>query len=63
MAKFFGPDIHQQILALGIFDFRPWIEYCIAAASSPFAPRIAQEHVAETGVGPSTRTVYISFLT
>jgi hypothetical protein len=38
VAEFLGSDIHQQVLAPWIVAIRPWILYCIAAASSPFAP-------------------------
>src|SRR5437868_814982 len=39
------------------------MEYCIAAASSPFAPpNCSSNMLPNSGSGSSTRTVYISFL-
>ena len=35
----------------GSSQFKPWIEYCMAAASSPLAPpKLFQQHVAETWI-------------
>ena len=38
VAQLLGADVHQQVFALRIVAVEPWMEYCIAAASSPFAP-------------------------
>src|SRR5215208_3611051 len=40
------------------------MEYCMAAASSPFAPPNCSSNIfPKRGSGSSTRTVYMSFLT
>lgn len=54
----------NRSLRSGSSQFRPWIEYCIAAASSPFAPPNCSKSIfPNRGSGSSTRTVYMSFLT
>src|SRR6188508_1965935 len=45
-------------------QLRPWMEYCIAAASSPLAPpNCSSSMFPNLGSASSTRTVYISFFT
>ena len=49
-------------LRSGSSQFSPWIEYCIAAASSPFAPpNCSSSMLPNRGSGVPTLTVYISF--
>lgn len=54
----------SRSLRSGSSQFNPWIEYCIAAASSPLAPpNCSSSMLPKRGSGSSTRTVNISFLT
>ena len=58
------PMSMSRSLILGSSQLMPWTEYCMAAASSPFAPPNCSSSIRPNfGSGVPTRTVYMSFLT
>ena len=57
MARFFCVDVDQQIFPRRILAVSPWIEYCIAAANSTFAPpNCSSSMLPNRGSGCTTHT-------
>ncbi len=57
------PMSMSRSLRAGSSQLSPWIEYCMAAASSPLAPPNCSRSIRPNrGSGSPIRTVYMSFL-
>jgi hypothetical protein len=57
MAELFGANVHEEVLAFRILTVEPLNRYCMAAASSPFAPpNCSRSMLPNFGSGISTRT-------
>ena len=54
VAQFLGPDVHKQVFSR-VLAIDPWIEYCIAAAGSPFAPPNCSRSMLPKRAGPARR--------